>query len=263
MAGGFALLALGLGTALGVAAAIGTLAAAALLAALLPLLNDDALSAPTMLALAVGVGLPPTAIFGTRLLDLEAAVESNEVGGYLALLTAAAWVVGIAAAARAVRLPPRREGAAGSQAGAVLVAALLVAGGAALGALQAAIAIPAAAAVITFPGTALTGTPYATAAASGSWPAVALGGLAVLAMLVLAVAGRRAAVPAVSGPEPPALLTRRWEVLPERVGALADRLEIPAEFRVTGWKRLDQAMARGSIWLWIALFVLLALLVAR
>jgi hypothetical protein len=52
-------------------------------------------------------------------------------------------------------------------------------------------------------------------------------------------------------------------VLPERVGALADRLEIPAEFRVTGWKRLDQAMARGSIWLWIALFVLLALLVAR
>ena len=263
MAGGFALLALGLGTALGLAAAIGTLAVASLLAALLPLVNDEALSAPLILTLAVAVGLPPTAVFGTRLLDLQAAVESNEAGGYLALVAAAAWLIGIAAGARAVRLTPRTQAAGGSPVGALLVAALLVAGGAALGALQAAIAIPAAADVITFPGTALTGTPFATAAASGSWPAVALGGLAVLAVMALAVAGRSRAVPALSGPEPPPLLTPHWELLPDRLGAVADRLEIPAEFRVTGWKRLDQAMTRGSVWLWVALFVLLALLVAR
>jgi hypothetical protein len=246
-----------------VAAAIGTLATAAVLVALLPLLNEEVLSPALILALAVGAGLPPTAIFGARLLDLQAAVESTEASGYLAVLAAAAWIIGIAAAARSVRLAPRREAGAGSSAGAVVVAALLVAGGAALGAIQGAIAIPAAATVITFPGTALTGTPYATAAASGSWPAVALGGLAVLGVTVLAVAGRRWAVPALSGPEPPPLLPPLWEVLPDRLGAVVDRLEIPAEFRVTGWKRVDQAMARGSVWLWIALFVLLALVVAR
>jgi hypothetical protein len=263
MTGGFALLALALGTALGVAAALATLAAAALLVALLPLVEDEALSAPLILTLAVAAGLPPTAVFGTRLLDLQASLESNEAGGYLALVGAAAWLIGLAAAARAVRLPPRREAPGASPVGAVLVAGLLVAGGAALGVLQAAIAIPAAATVIPFPGTALTGTPSATAAASGSWPAVALGGLAVVAVIALAIAGRRQAVPALAGPEPAPLLAPRWELLPDRLGAVADRLEIPAEFRVTGWKRLDQAMARSSVWLWIALFVLLALLVGR
>ena len=263
MGGGFALLALGLGTALGVAAAIATLAAVALLAALLPLVGDDALSGRLMLALIVVVGLPPTAVFGTRLLDLQAAVESNEVGGYLALLAAGAWLIGIAGAARAVRLGPRREAGRGSTRAAALVGALVVAGGAGLGVLQATIAVPAAAALLPFPGTALTGMPYATATASGSWPAVALGGLAVLATLLLAVAGRGRAVPALSGAVPAPLLAPRWEVLPERLGTIVDSLEVPAEFRVTAWKSFDQAMARGSVWLWIAIFVVLALVVAR
>src|SRR5207302_5153592 len=263
MGGGFALLALGLGTALGVAAAIATLAAVALLAALLPLVGDDALSGRLMLALIVVVGLPPTAVFGTRLLDLQAAVESNEVGGYLALLAAGAWLIGIAGAARAVRLGPRREAGRGSTRAATLVGALVVAGGAGLGVVQATIAVPAAAALLPFPGTALTGMPYATATASGSWPAVALGGLAVLATLLLAVAGRGRAVPALSGAVPAPLLAPRWEVLPERLGTIVDSLEVPAEFRVTAWKSFDQAMARGSVWLWIAIFVVLALVVAR
>src|ERR1700730_978283 len=81
--GGFALLALALGTPLGVAAAIGTLAAASLLCAVL-------------VALLVSVGLPPTAVFGSRLLDVQAALESSEVNGYLALAAIAAWVIGIA-----------------------------------------------------------------------------------------------------------------------------------------------------------------------
>ena len=264
VAGGFALLALGLGTPLGVAAAIGTLAVASLLCALLPLVAEDALTGPVLIALLVSFGLPPTAVFGTRLLDVQAALEANEVTGYLGLAAIAAWVIGIAAAARALRLGPRREPEPGrSRVGALLVGAALAVGGAGLGAVQSTIAIPAAATVLTFPDTALTGGLYATNAASGSWPAVALGGLLAVAVVVLALAGRRFGLAALPAVDPAPLFEPRWRSLPDRLGTLADALEIPAEFRVTGWQRMDEALTRGSIWLWIALFAVLAIVVTR
>src|SRR5207302_8300596 len=118
------------GTALGVAAALATLAAAALLVALLPLVEDEALSAPLILTLAVAAGLPPTAVFGTRLLDLQASLESNEAGGYLALVGAAAWLIGLAAGGRGGRPTARTQAAGGSGVGGLLVAGVAVAGGA-------------------------------------------------------------------------------------------------------------------------------------
>jgi formate hydrogenlyase subunit 3/multisubunit Na+/H+ antiporter MnhD subunit len=264
IAGGFALLALALGTPLGVAAAIGTLAAASLLCALLPLVSAEALTGPVLAALLVSVGLPPTAVFATRLLDVQAAVEANEVTGYLGLAAMAAWVIGIAAAARAVRLNPRKEAEpGGTRLGAVVLVALLAAGGAGLGALQSTIAIPAAATVLSFPDTALTGGLYATDAASGSWPAVALGGLLAVAVVVLGFAGRRFGVAALPAADPAPFFAPRWRSLPDRLGELADALELPVEFRVTGWKRVDLALTRGSIWLWIVLFAVLAIVVTR
>jgi formate hydrogenlyase subunit 3/multisubunit Na+/H+ antiporter MnhD subunit len=264
--GGFALLALALGTPLGVAAAIATLATAALLCALLPLVSEEALTGPSMAALVISIGLPPTAVFGTRLLDLQAAVEANEVTGYLALGAAAAWVVGIAAAARAVRLGPRGQAAPpGSRAGAIVIAAVLAAGGAGLGALQATIAIPAAATVLSFPSSALTGGLTATDTASGSWPAVALGGLLAVVVVALGVFGRHAVDPNpnLAAAEPAPFFKPAWRSLPERLGTVADALELPAEFRITGWKRFDGALTEGSIWLWIALFAVLAIVVTR
>jgi formate hydrogenlyase subunit 3/multisubunit Na+/H+ antiporter MnhD subunit len=262
--GGFALLALALGSPLGVAAAIATLAAASLLCALLPLVPEEALTGPSMAVLVVSIGLPPTAVFGTRLLDIQAALEANEVTGYLALAAVMAWVVGIAAAARAVRLGSRREAArTGSRWGALLIAAVLVAGGAGLGALHTLIAIPAAVTVVGFPSSALTGGLVATDAASGSWPAVALGGLLAVAVLALGVVGRRSAVPTLTAADPAPFFVPGWRVLPDRLGAVADALELPAEFRVTGWKGFDAALTQGPIWLWIALFVLLAIVVTR
>jgi formate hydrogenlyase subunit 3/multisubunit Na+/H+ antiporter MnhD subunit len=262
--GGFALLALALGSPLGVAAAIATLATASLFCALLPLVPEEALTRPGMLVLVLAVGLPPTAVFGTRLLDIQAAVETNELAGYLGLVVAAAWVLGIAAAARAVRLTPRREvEVTGSRWGALVVGAILVAGGAGLGALQSLIAIPAAATVVSFPSSALTGGLLATDAASGSWPAVALGGVLAIAVLALGFFGRGSAVPSLSGTQPAPFFVPRWRSLPDRLGAIADALELPAEFRLTGWKRFDAALTQGSIWLWIALFAALALVVTR
>ena len=264
IAGGFALLALALGTPLGVAAAIATLAVAAVLCALLPLVADEALAGPVLAALVVSVGLPPTAVFGTRLLDLQAALEANEFTGYLALAAAAAWLIGIAAAARAVRLGPRSESKRlGSQFGALLLVTLLAVGGAGLGALQTAIAIPAAATVLNFPGSSLTGGLYATNAASGGWPAVALGGLLAVAILALAVAAGRFGVATLPAADPAPFFAPRWRALPDRLGAVLDGLEVPAEFRVTGWKRFDLALTQCSVWFWIALFVALAVVISR
>ncbi len=264
VAGGFALLALALGTPLGVAAAIGTLAAASLLSALLPLVVGDALSGPVLVAMVVGAGLPPTAVFGSRLLDVQAALEANEVAGYLGLAAVAVWVIGIAAAARAVRLGPRKEPEpAAPRFGALLLAVAIVAGGAGLGAFQTAIAIPAAATVLNFPVSDLTGGLYATDTASGSWPAVALGGLFAVALLALGLAGWRFGFAALPAAEAAPFFAPRWRSLPDRLGALADALEIPAEFRVTGWERVEEALTRGSIWLWIVLFAILAIVVTR
>jgi hypothetical protein len=140
---------------------------------------------------------------------------------------------------------------------------LLVAGGAGLGALHTLIAIPAAATVLDFPSSALTGGLVATDAASGGWPAVALGGLLAVALLVLGVIGRRSAVPSLTAADPAPFFTPVWRRLPDRVGAVADALELPAEYRVTGWKGFDAALTRGEIWLWIALFAVLAIVVTR
>lgn len=286
MGAGFALMALGLGTPLGLAAAIATLATTSLLAALIPLVADAELSGSMILALLVSAGLPPGALFATRLLDLQAGLEANEVMGYLSLAGAAAWVIGMAAAARAVWLPStaapseRARGAAG-----IVLGLVLAMGGVAGGLLQAAIAVPAAASVVSFPATALTGIPLQTEVASGSWPAVALGGLLaiLLALLLLAsgVAGRRSAVARETGanqevvphsgpqepgvlasrPHPAALLQPAWAGIAERLRRRGAGLAVPTELRVTSWSRVDAAMGRGSVWFWLALMAALGYLV--
>ena len=130
-------------------------------------------------------------------------------------------------------------------------------------ALQSVVAIPAAATVVSFPSSALTGGLIATNAASGGWPAIALGGVLAIAVLALGFFGRGSTVPSLTGPEPAPFFAPRWRSLPDRLGAVADALEVPAEFRVTGWKRFDAALTQGSIWLWIALFIALAIVITR
>jgi hypothetical protein len=109
----------------------------------------------------------------------------------------------------------------------------------------------------------LTGGLYATDAASGSWPAVALGGLLAVAVFAVGIAGWRFGRISLPAAEAAPLFAPGWRSLPDRLGAIADALEIPAEFRVTGWERIDQALTRGSIWLWIVLLAVLAIVVTR
>ncbi|MDQ6748530.1 MAG: hypothetical protein M3010_10575, partial [Candidatus Dormibacteraeota bacterium] len=277
MAGGFALIALGLGTPLGIAAAIATLGFTCLVAALLPLVADAELSVPVVLALLVSAGLPPGALFATRLLDLQAALEANELMGYLSLVGAGAWIIGMAAAARAVWLPAASESERPVASAAVVLGLFLGVGGVAVGVLHSAIAVPAAAAVIGFPATALTGLPFETETASGNWPAVALGGLLAFMVVGAGLARRRSVIPSQESaelnpvgaaltateaelphPHHPALLQPAWARLPPRLNAFKTRLTVPPEFRVTSWSGLDAAMDRGPVWLWLAILAFLS-----
>lgn len=269
LAGGFTLLALALGTPLGLATAIAEMAGAALLPALLVLIPAEVISGSALLALAIVAGLPPALPFASRLLTLQAAVQANEATAYLALLAALAWLLAIAGAARALRLGAKARGP-GSLTGVGMAAFALLLAGPLVGALQQGLAIPAAASVLGdtgFPSSDLTGLPFAAASASGSWPGIALGGIVLLVTLTIVLAGRRtivaslAAAPGETGSAP--FLRPAWQTLPGTVFAWVDTLAVPGEFQVTGWRRIDQALTSGSVWLWVAVFLALALLLLR
>src|SRR5439155_4249960 len=180
---------LALGTPVGVTAAVLTLAAACLLSAALPLLPLPA-GGPLVFAVAVAAGAPPSLAFAARLLDVQAALEAGEVTAFFALAGALAWLWGLAAAARASLLPEPDGAPQGSPYVAVGLTAFILAAGAGAGLIATTIAMPAAAGVMTFPRSALTGGSLALVTASGAWPAVTLAGPLVVAAAVVVAATR-------------------------------------------------------------------------
>ena len=264
MAGGFALLALALGTPAGVAACIAILVAGALLIPLPALLPAQARRGAAI-TLALVTGLPPTLVFATRLLGVEAAVTANEVFAYAGIAVALAWLLGIAGAARALRLPSG-DSTPGSAAGVLLTALLLATGGVLMGALEVGIANPAATTVMASGATLLGGGLLAVDTAAGNWPAVSLGLLVFAGLAVLGLVGRDS-VGATLGVESKTavapIVTPTWRAWPDFVGTLVDSFEVPAEFRVTGWQSIDRAMARASVWFWVASFAVLAVALLR
>lgn len=264
MAGGFALLALALGTPAGVAACVAILVAGALLIPLPALLPAQARRGAAI-TLALVTGLPPTLVFATRLLGVEAAVTANEVFAYAGIAVALAWLLGIAGAARALRLPSG-DSTPGSAAGVLLTALLLATGGVLMGALEVGIANPAATTVMASGATLLGGGLLAVDTAAGNWPAVSLGLLVFAGLAVLGLVGRDS-VGATLGVESKTavapIVTPTWRAWPDFVGTLVDSFEVPAEFRVTGWQSIDRAMARASVWFWVASFAVLAVALLR
>jgi hypothetical protein len=258
---GFTLMALSLGTPVGVAAGLCSLAATSLLAVLLPL--TAASDGSTFALLALAAGAPPTLVFAARVLAVQAAVEGGGTATLVALGGTLAWFLGLAASARAWRLPPGaivRPGG-GAAAGFALAGLLLVAGGALVGVLLVAVAVPAAAAVMNVPGGAISALPAAVDTASGRWPAVALGGigLGITVALVGAAWGWRP--PPALNPSP--FLKPLWAESTDRLMSIADRVEVPGEFRVTNWQLLERALAGGRLWPWIATSAALAVILLR
>ncbi|MDQ6636978.1 MAG: hypothetical protein M3Y62_04235 [Candidatus Dormibacteraeota bacterium] len=253
---GTALLALALGSQAGVAAALAVLAGSALLTGIGPLLT----AVPRRLAVVgflLAAGAPPAILFGARVLVLQAAVDSGGLSGFFALGEVAAWVVLVAAAVRALRLPASAGEPGGSvpawTAGLALAAALAL--GLALGLFETGLALSAAAELIPGP---TPGPPAASQVAGLGWEPLLLG-LPLAGLLVLALLVRHPAEEAQSlAPEPAFRLppwparrpTFRLPAMPEDYRSLFD---FPAHARALGRRP----------WLGVALTLGIAIIVAR
>jgi len=263
--GGLALLALALGTPLGVTASVLTVGSLSLAAAALPLLPARA-GGPLLFAVAVAAGAPPSLVFAARLLDLQSALEAGEITAFFALAGAVAWVWGLAAGARALLLPQPAAISGGSPLAVVVLSAFTLAAGAAAGVIATTLAMPAAAGVMTFPRSALTGGSLALVAASGAWPAVTLAGPLLVAAAVAVAWVRSAPAVQVAKRErlPPPYFSVPGAALPGRAWAWLAGFRLPEEYRsLFSPTLLDTAVEKGEPWFWIGAAAVLALVVTR
>ena len=291
LASGLALLAIGAGTPLGlVAGLIGVLAVAAV-AGLAPLVPDWR-GPGTLLAIAVMAGAPPAVVFGGWLLTVQAAVESSAVMAFLGLAGAAAWLLGLGAAARALRLPHAERGAErdGSHLGSLITSAAAVAAGIALTGVIALLALPAAVEVMPASAgraaraavsqSALLGAgSFSVSTSSGGWSPALLGGTLVVVGVVAAVAVwlvRRRAVksylaeaeppPKVVAlePAPPPLFAPPLSGIPERACARLVAVRLPEQYRsLFRPALLERAATRSRPWFWAVVTLTLAIVVTR
>ena len=179
---------------------------------------------------------------------------------------ALAWLWGLAAAARAILLPASEPVSEGSPYTSVGLIAFILAAGAGAGLIATTIAMPAAAGVMTFPRSALTGGSLALVTASGAWAAVALAGPLLVAAAIVLTAMRAGPVLQVNPPSSPPrpLFEIPGASLPARAWALLSGLRLPPEYRsLFSPTALDAAVARGEPWLWIAATVALVVVAAR
>ena len=292
LASGLALLALGLGTPLGLVAALTGILALSIVAGLAPLVPTGR-GPLALLAIAVPAGAPPTVAFGGWLLTVQAALEAGVVSAFLGLAGAAAWLLGLAAAARAIRLPDVAAGAAphGSRLGSLLASTAAVGAGLALTLVIALLAIPAATEVMpTGPiqsagaggvsqAAILGAGSLGVSTASGGWsPALMAGPLALLALAAVATAYvLRWRASATSVPEahvPPGVVELEPPPAPLFTPPLArfldssigwlKTLRLPAQYRSLFRPALmERAVAHSRPWLWAAVTVVMTIAVTR
>ena len=281
--GGFALMAIALGTPVGLVAGLVMLATIGLLAACLPLVPDRAGPA-SLLAIAAAVGLPPGIAFGARVVGLGATFEAGDFLGLIGIVGAAAWVLSMVAAARAIGLPAGRGRPAAETFPrvALALAALIVVAGPALPVVIAAFAVPAQSEVMPAAAGSLGGGLLSVVTIQADLPALTLFAplllLGVIAYGLLGVsAPPRAREPSramARGPQRNAEevrddLRRPVFAIPgaAAVGRFRDAVRkatVPEEYRsILNLRLLEKAAAGGRPLMWIAVVVALVYAVNR
>ncbi|TAN31888.1 hypothetical protein EPN29_11845 [bacterium] len=259
--GGFALMTIALGTPLGLVAGLITLATAGALTACLSLLPDRAGPA-SLITIAAAVGLPPGLTFGARVIGIEATFEGGDFIGLIGIAGAAAWVVWMVAAARAVGLPAGRGHAARETHPrvAMAIAALTLVAGPALAALQSVFANPAQANVMPLAG-ALSGSLTSVVTVSTVLPALTLlAPLLVLGVLAYGFAGAAQ----VRGQARPPLFAVPGAGGIARARELVRSAAVPEQYRsILNLRALEAAATGGRPVLWLAALVALAFAVSR
>jgi hypothetical protein len=277
--GGLALLSLALGTPLGGVAAVTAVAGLGLGAGLAPLVPQGRGNGG-LLGIAVATGAPPGLAFGAWLLSIQAGVEAGPAFAFIGLAGALAWLLGLAAAGRAIRLtegaPPTRAEARGS----ALAIGLSLVAGAGLATFVALLAIPAVAELMPSTG-GRSAQPLVSQAAvlgpggltlitpAGGWSAtlvavpLVLIGLAAAGLSGLLRRGRPAALAAVEPPPAP-LFTPPLAGLPERAVTMVSRARLPEQYgSLLRPALLEAAAAGGRPFVWLLATAILAGWVVR
>jgi hypothetical protein len=260
--GGFALMAVALGTPLGLVAGLVTLATAAVLAAGLPLLPDRAGPA-SLLMIAAAAGLPPGLAFGARVVGLEATFEAGDLLGIIGIGGAAVWVISMVAAARAVGLPAGRGHPANETFPriAMVLAGLTLVAGPALALVQSVFANPAQAEMIPLPEGSLGSGLTTVVSVSTVLPAVTLfAPLLILGALAYALAG----VFNIRGQQRAPLFAIPGAAVTARIWGAVRAAAVPEQYRsIVNPRALEAAAAGGRPLLWLAALIALAYAVTR
>jgi hypothetical protein len=260
--GGFALMAVALGTPLGLVAGLVTLATAAVIAAGLPLLPDRAGPA-SLLMIGAAVGLPPGLAFGARVVGLEATFEAGDLLGLIGIAGAVVWVLSMVAAARAIGLPAGRGHPASESFPrvAMSLAAVTVVAGPALALVQTVFANPAQAEVVPLPEGSLGGGLTAVVSVSTVLPALTLfAPLLVLGALAYTFAGALN----IRGQQRPPLFAMPGAAAIGRIREVVRAAAVPEQYRsIVNPRALEAAAAGGRPLLWLAALVALAYAVTR
>jgi hypothetical protein len=260
--GGFALMALALGTPLGLISALVMLLTAAAMTACLPLLPDRA-GLPSLVAIAAAAGLPPGLAFGSRVVGVGATFEVGDFIGLIGVAGAMAWAIWMVAAARAIGLPAGRGRPAAETfprvalgiAGATLIA------GPALAVVQVGLANPVQAAVMQSSAAAVSGSLATVVMVSTVLPALAL---FIPLLLIAAAAYLSMGDLGIRTQARPKLF-----VLPEpnvmvRIREAVRSANVPEQYRsILGVAEVEMAAAGGNPLLWLAAVVALTFAVTR
>jgi hypothetical protein len=282
--GGFALMAIAIGTPVGLVAGLVILATVGVLAACLPLLPDRA-GPPSLLTIAAAVGMPPGLAFGAVVVALTATFEAGDFMGLIGVAGAAVWILHMVAAARAIGLPAGRGHPASETfpRAAMALAALLLVAGAALPVVVTTFAAPAQVDVMTrFAG--LGGGLVSVSTLQTDLPALTLfTPLLLLGLIAYGVTGvfgtqrvsRREPAVAVVADKKPAAPTKSAQARPpvftirglEAPGQWLDafrRAAVPDQYRsILNARALEKAAAGGRPVLWLAALIALAFAVNR
>ena len=277
--GGFALMAIAIGTPVGLVAGIVVLAAISVLAACLPLLPDRA-GPPTLLTFAAAAGVPPGLAFGALVVALAATFEAGDFMGLIGIAGAAVWILFMVAAARAIGLPAGRGHPAieTSTRTAMALAAILLVAGAALPVVVTLLAVPAQADVMRSAG--LGGGLVSVSTVQTELPALTLfAPLLLLGAIAYGLTGgfgaqrspRREPVPdqkpaamSRSAPARPPVFTIPGTDAPKRWVGAVRKAAVPEQYRsVINLRALEKAAAGGRPVLWLATLIALAYAVNR
>ena len=259
--GGFALMSMALGTPLGLVAGLITLAAAAAMTACLSLLPDRTGPA-SLVAIAAAIGLQPGLVFEARILGIESTFEAGDFYGLIGIAGALTWVLWIVAGARAIGLPGGRGRPITESFPrvAMVIAAITLAAGPALAALQYVFARAQSDVMPNVPGS-VSGGLTSVVTVSTVLPVVAL----FVPLLIIGVLAYGAANTAVIRTQPrPPLFTIPGSGALERARSVVASATVPQQYRsIVNLPALEAAAAAGQPLLWLAALAALGFAVSR